>query len=137
MDTVRLRTLTWKSVIWWGKYEGMSIQQIFDLKHTGWLRFLYYNNAEVSFIDEILQKISVFNNFHDSRIEKPGKDREKGEEVNKWCFLTYGNKEGFCHANHAFKIPDKIQLKKSLTRDKIVFSKGNLQRMNQGHNYAH
>jgi hypothetical protein len=135
MDTIKLRTLTWKSVIWWGKYEGLSIRQIFDLKHTGWLRFIYYNNSEITFIDEILEKIRVFGETFDHKINKPGKDPEKGQEVSKWCFLKYGDKFGFAHADNLFKIPDKIQHKKTIQYEKIAFSKGNLQRMNQGHGF--
>ena len=69
VGAVLLRTLTFKSVLWFGKYEGLRIQQIIDLQHQTYLRWLYYNIKGVSFVDEVLNRITI---TEDKRIPKPG-----------------------------------------------------------------
>ena len=69
MDVIRLRTLAWKSVIGFGKYSDMTIHQIYSLQHTQYLRWIYFNNSKITFIDEILDKIYLWDKY---RIDKPG-----------------------------------------------------------------
>jgi len=38
MDTITLRKLSWKSVFNFGKYEGQSVKQVYDMNHTRVLR---------------------------------------------------------------------------------------------------
>ncbi len=75
---VLLRTLTRKSVLWFGKFEGLKIQQIIDLRHQTYLRWIYYNCKEVTFLDDILSEITI---IEDRRIAKPGICPEKHREV--------------------------------------------------------
>jgi len=76
MDVVRLRKLARKSVFWFGKYEGVSVQQIIDLNKWTYLRWVYFNCGEVTFMDEILKEILVPD---DMRIDKPGTHPELHE----------------------------------------------------------
>lgn len=71
--SIQLRTLTKKSVLWFGKYNGVSVQQLLDLSRHTYLRWVYYNIKGISFMDDILETITVRG---ERRIEKPGSDPE-------------------------------------------------------------
>lgn len=43
-----------KSVFHGGKYDGVSVQQLLDLKQYGFLRWCYYNYSMISFLPDIL-----------------------------------------------------------------------------------
>ena len=77
---IRLRTLARKSVLWFGKHQGLSVQQLLDLRCATYLRWVYYNIAGVSFSDEILEEITI---RVARRIEKPGTAPEMHQEVSK------------------------------------------------------
>jgi len=77
---IRLRTLARKSVLWFGKHHGLSVQQLLDLHKATYLRWVYYNIAGVSFSDEILEEITI---RVGRRIEKPGIAPEIHQEVSE------------------------------------------------------
>ena len=70
-----LRKLTEKSVFGFGKYNGLTIRQVLDLNHPQYLRWIYFNINEISFVDEILGEIKISENY---RIKKPGANKELG-----------------------------------------------------------
>lgn len=73
-ESVRLRTMTWKSVLAGGKYQHCSVRQAYDAEGEEgpqYLAWIYYQYANLSFCEEILQEIGITENL---RIEKPGKD---------------------------------------------------------------
>ena len=74
--SVLLRKLTRKSVLWFGKHEGLRIQQIIDIRKWTYLRWIYFNCCGVTFMDDILEEIRVPD---DMRIEKPGTHPELHE----------------------------------------------------------
>jgi uncharacterized protein (UPF0305 family) len=80
MDIPRLRTLTMKSILWFGKYEGMTISQIIALKHTRYLRWIYYNIQIVNFMEDVFNEIHI---LEKDRIEKPGTNPEKYDNLNR------------------------------------------------------
>tara|TARA_R110000803_G_scaffold102638_12_gene170764 strand:- start:1951 stop:2337 length:387 start_codon:yes stop_codon:yes gene_type:complete len=84
MDVVRLRTLTEKSTIWFGKWEGYSVGQMLGLNHNAALRWIYYNCDRVSFTDDILTQIRIIHREGDRKINKPGKDPIKGGELQEF-----------------------------------------------------
>ena len=57
MDVVRFRKLSYKSTLDFGKYKGFTVNDILNLGHTRYLRWVYFNFDMLSFIDEILDKI--------------------------------------------------------------------------------
>lgn len=75
---VILRTLTRKSILWFGKHNGMTVQQILDLHYGTYLRYIYYNVAGVSFCNDILDEITIREN---RRIKKPGSAPEMHTEI--------------------------------------------------------
>lgn len=85
-EHVRLRTMTWKSVLDGGKYQHCSVRQAYDAEGEEgpqYLAWLYYQNANLSFCEEILQEIGI---TEDLRIEKPGKDDTK---MRRWRRAHY------------------------------------------------
>lgn len=139
MDVPLLRILTWKSVIGFGQYKYMKIKDIYDLHHTQYLRYIYYNIAGISFIDEILEAIGIIAlPSIDYRINKPGTDHEKQLLLDKHKFYqkvyVMGNAT---HAINNNKLGSKLLRKRTICEENILFSKGNLQRKNQGHKYKH
>ena len=69
-----------KSVFTFGKYENRTVQQCIDLKNLRALRWYYYNCSMISFLPDILDEIGITEEW---RIEKPGKNPDKGEELNR------------------------------------------------------
>lgn len=89
---VKLRTLTRKSVLWFGKHEDRSVQQIIDLGRlagVSYLAWLYYNNDKISFNDELLEELFIVG---DLILNKPTKNplmykRWKKENLNDQDYL--------------------------------------------------
>ncbi len=71
--TILLRTLARKSLIKFGNYSDLSVQNLLDRGQHKWLREAYFNLSMISFNDEILNEIGI---TEEHRIPKPGKDRE-------------------------------------------------------------
>lgn len=74
MDTIRLRTLSMKSVIGFGQYADLSVSQCLTLGHSGYLQWVYYNCSNISFLPEVLALIYIPEN---GRIQKPGTDEQR------------------------------------------------------------
>ena len=77
-ESVILRTLTEKSILWFGKYSGMSVQQVIDLKSQTYLRWIYYNMDGITFTIEVLNVLTISLN---RRIPKPGTAPEMHHEI--------------------------------------------------------
>lgn len=85
MDIQLLRTLTGKSKLGFGKYYDSTIQELITLKHTGYLRWVYYSISGITFTDEILHTIGIHEDEY--RIKKPGVNPELLLEINKLLIL--------------------------------------------------
>lgn len=146
MTAIVLRTLARKSVLGFGKNADYSVQQMLDMKHHMALRWYYYNCSMISFMPDILDEIGITEEW---RIDKPGKDPEKGrmldEEKDKNYKLMLGRINDLDEngVNKAIKIDAKrkAQNRKRARReyrsfareDNSYFSKGAMQRRNHGH----
>ena len=64
--------------MWFGKHEGLRIQQIIDLQHQTYLRWVYYNCNGVSFTEDVLEEIRI---KEERRIPKPGICPEIHDEI--------------------------------------------------------
>lgn len=134
MDVPLLRTLAWKSILGFGKYAELSVQQVFDLKHTNYLRWVYYNMSNISFNEEILRQIKVIHENHDNRIEKPGINPELHEEINHFFFnLACKSEKSATIVMNRIKKGAKMHSARTYLYDNKQFSKGNMQRKNHGH----
>lgn len=133
MDVPILRTLTWKSILGFGKYKELSIQQIFDLGHTAYLRYIYFNVEGISFNEEILTKIYVISKYYDDRIIKPGTNPELGKKIDAIMFNHFVGKEGnSAHTMNRIRKGAKIRLVELKIYENKYYSKASMQRRNHG-----
>ena len=141
--TILLRTLARKSVLDFGKYEGRSVQQVIDLKNIRLLRWYYYNCSMISFHTDILDEIGITEEW---RIDKPGKDPEKGQQLDKKKDIAIAAYRKSVFENQDKKEMGKINQQKAYQRrrkeaksiafeakDNRKFTKGNMAWKNQGH----
>lgn len=126
--SVRLRTLTHKSIIGFGKHTDMSVYQMLCIKNYRYLRWIYFNSSKISFIDEILDEINLLPEF---RIKKPGKDPEKVSELND---LIESKMSKYWNDNLEKKNIKGLnsRVRKSRGRDRISYSKSKMQARNHG-----
>ena len=68
-ESVLLRTLAKKSKLWFGRYNGLSVQQIIDAQHRTYLRWVYYNFTGITFTEDVLEELTISEN---RKIKKPG-----------------------------------------------------------------
>ena len=123
-ESILLRTLTGKSVMWFGKYEGLKVQQIIDLHYKDYLRWLYYNVAGITFTKDVLIAITING---ERTILKPGVAPEKHQQVfeenRKNMHLFTKN-----HNDRIMRIRAKTRLIDAC--HSVSFTKGQLQAVN-------
>lgn len=79
---ILLRKLSRKSTLNFGQYADMTVQQVIDLHHHLILRWYYFNSSNITFFDDILDELSITEEY---RIEKPGKNPELGRKLDEVC----------------------------------------------------
>jgi hypothetical protein len=131
-DVTLLRKLTHKSTLKFGKYSELAVNHMIDLKRHAYLRWVYFNCSNITFIDDILEEIGVYANY---RIQKPGKNPELGVELDELkshhaLFLPFKVKKHNAKVLKGKKLCRFVSFKQA---DRIQFSKGALARQNQGH----
>jgi len=120
MDTIRLRTLTFKSMLLFGKYANLTVQNIVDSGKTLYLVWVYYNLDGISFNEEVLKAIGIT-----EYINKPGSDETK----TIFKEHKYTTRTGYQYLKFKRKLSkDHIRVQTSLEQNK-----GRLARYNQGH----
>lgn len=132
MDVILLRKLTPKSVLDFGKYKGVSIQQLIDLKKYNYLRWIYYSCSKITFTDDILKTISIIYREYDNRIEKPGTDLEMHEKITAIMFNKMAHVINPKHAVNRVKKGTKLKYYRLINKENIYFSKTSMQRRNHG-----
>ncbi len=147
MESIKLRTMTAKSVFADGKYRGWTVQKLLDLKYLSYLEFLYFNMEKVSFTEDVLAQLRF-----KERIQKPGIDKEiyKAFKKDKINVFQIGENESYEKIHNRVKakfangmIPTSVDLGKLKTmkakrndlnaKKDLTFSKGSLQSKNHGH----
>lgn len=73
-----LRTLTLKSQLKFGKFADYRVEQMLQIEKHEYLRWVYYNSSNISFMPDILEIIGVT-----EFITKPGVARELFERKPK------------------------------------------------------
>ena len=77
-DVVLLRKLSRKSVMNFGKYFDLTVQQCIDTRKKSYLKWVYFNMSNITFLDEILDELKIPFEF---RFDKPNKNSELGEKL--------------------------------------------------------
>lgn len=128
-EAILLRTLTPKSILWFGKHEGKSVRQIIDLRDSQYIRWIYYNVAGVSFTDEVLDMIKLPQEYE---INKPGIDVDLGEKV-----MALAREHVDPKKRNGIAVSTKKRLKAKYTAKRKYRQKYNtkkyMQLKNQGH----
>ena len=128
MYVIRLRVLTKKSKIGWGKYAKNTVGEMIEARHFNELLWLYYHIQWLTYTDELLDELKIFKEF---RIPKPGinPDMHQKRIVNFLNFATDG-KGALIMYNRKRK---KARFNLKMMEDKEVLSKQKLQAYNHGH----
>lgn len=124
MDSILLRTMTWKSKFTGGKYDGCTVQQLFDANNRRYLRHCYFCYSKISFIDEVLDKIGVPDFL---RIEKPGVNQEYFARCNQYNLDKVGGITKI-KIERLAKLKARLKVKDSIP----LLSKRYLQSINHG-----
>ena len=144
-DTIRLRTLSFKSTMKFGKWHDLTVQNIIDvyqIKGLEYLTWCYYNNSNISFLPEVLDKLGINQQLE---IIKPGKI-EKKESYELIRLAMFNRIEGEKNLSEeelsklkvqrAYSNREVANLKKNKlfnAKFKSNFDKDFLRRKNQGH----
>lgn len=129
MDTLRLRIMTEKSIIGFGKFTDLSVQNLIDMKKTREIRWIYFNCSMLSFKDNILDWAGIINEY---RIEKPGTNKELYYQLNDEKKKRMSGFEIMKKGLHTNKVL-KSRMKDNKRVDRFRFSKSSLQAINHGH----
>ena len=85
-QSLYLRKMAFKSVFSEGKYAGATVLHVIEMKNQAYLRYIYYNYSNLSFTDDVLERIGII----DMQIDKPGKDPISGKYVEDYIVQYYG-----------------------------------------------
>lgn len=129
MDTLRLRTMTEKSIIGFGKFTDLSVQNLIDMKKTREIRWIYFNCSMLSFQDNILDWAGIINEY---RIEKPGTNKELYYKLNDEKKRIMSGFTILKKDSHTRKVL-KSRMKDNRRAERFKFSKASLQAINHGH----
>ena len=118
MDRVALRTLTFKSLMKFGKYADYTVQQVIDqnpIDGINYLIWVYYNSSNISFNKDVLSKLGISD---DLTIKKPGK------VINQNIFYFFRadvnwNRGKFSYSDKHLLLGNLSSLKKAIRTDLI------------------
>jgi hypothetical protein len=132
-DVVLLRKLTRKSMMNFGKYYDLTVQEIIDLLKHKYLRWVYFNCSNIDFFEDVLDEIKIPLEF---RIIKPSKKPILHEQCNEYILDGFPEyfKQKVLEKNsyRSVKINNAISINK-LNKNKNHFRKDYLARKNHGH----
>ena len=124
---ILLRTMTYKSKIEGGKWEGCAVQDLINTYHFRALRYMYYNYSKITFIPEILETIGIPDEF---LISKPGKNPELANKLNDLKIDNMSFKARV-HSERRDKYK-KLYRERKILKETLL-SKGKLQSLNHNH----
>jgi len=111
----RLRTLTRKSKLGFGKYKDLTVQKILDMNMPLVLISPYFKLTSINFVEDILIELKITNEY---RIDKPSKNLD--------AYYKFLEENGFEKRKRG-KGADKL---KKFTKP---LTKNQLKAINQGH----
>jgi len=131
-DVTLLRTLTRKSILKFGQYCDLQVQNLLDLQRYKYLRWVYFNCSNINFMDDILDEIKIPLNF---RIQKPSKNPDLYLKLQEETFESYSDKVKEIYLKKQEKLRKKITKGKAINKIKKnenCYKKDYLRRKNQG-----
>jgi hypothetical protein len=127
-DVVLLRKLTAKSILKFGKFADLTVQQCIDTKKKKYLRWVYFNCSNITFTDELFEELKIPEWY---RFVKPSKNVELGKKLEENLLETYSDWLNTKLEKKKKKKYDILAMKREL-QDDMRNSKINL--MNQNRN---
>jgi len=130
---MRLRKLTRKSIIGFGRYEILTIGEILIMHKDAYLRWVYYNASHINFFNDILTEIGIHEKI---RIDKPGTNpdlREKCHNENLWEFPEMSDIEKKERMGHAQMRRKCNRLTREVTLSNELCKSNNLRRNRSGY----
>ena len=128
MDTTLLRKLSRKSTLKFGMYADNTVQELLIFKRYNYLRWVYFNHDMITFMDDILDELSITEHY---RIKKPGKCPEKYRELHEEKQAKISGKLKMITKKVENK-KNRIKLSKFESSEAKVYSKGRMQAKNHG-----
>jgi hypothetical protein len=131
-DVTLLRKLTRKSILKFGQYSDLQVQNLLDLQRYKYLRWVYFNCSNISFMDDILDEIRIPLNF---RIQKPSKNPDLHLKLQEETFENYSDKAKEIYLEKQEKLRKKTTKGRAITKMKQnenCYKKDYLRRKNQG-----
>lgn len=142
---ILLTKLTKKSTIPAGKNAGLKVGDVLKIKKIS-LIYAYFHYSNITFTDDVLDELNI---KAEDRIPKPSKCPEKFDfYLNRNLYYATGKVAGNIEndENIDFSSPKAMAIKRNIIKSKKVakykgmierekrkYSKGSLQRKNQGH----
>lgn len=137
MGNLLLRTMTLKSIVGFGQYKDLTIQNMFDLNMKKDLIKLYYNLDKINYNSEIISMLDIPAHLI---IDKPGKKYEYVSEYWKYIIAkrhqTALNEDCLIEARRQMSKNNKESKIKNANKnhvDALRFSKSAMAYRNKNH----
>ena len=138
-DVVLLRTLTRKSIIGFGQYNDLTVQNLLDTRKQMDLLKIYYFFRNIDFMPDIKDELCITGErVIDKKIPNPERFEKKYYNYIKLCMTDIweiqNEKWGFKMVGirkKDKKIKKHIQIANDIGRNRTIYSKGALQKNNQ------
>jgi hypothetical protein len=132
-SAILLRKLTRKSILNFGKYFDLTVQQCLDTKKRKYLRWVYFNCSNITFIDELLDEFLIPVSY---RFDKPSKNVELGEKLEESLRDNYSDAFKNKLKKKGKRIREGKAIKNEFYVEKIT-SKINLMNQNRATKYKY
>lgn len=124
MESIKLRKLSLKSKIGFGKHYNETVQYLLDSGKQDYLIWAYYNNSKITYLPQVLNQLDIR-----QIIEKPGTN----ETLHLELYPTKKKPIKFSKENPSYPKHAAMRKGKQYAEDMSMFSKRRLQDRNQGH----
>lgn len=140
MSVVLLRTLTRKSLIKFGAYSDLTVQNLLDTHRYKELLHIYYTCRNIDFNQDLKDELCISGEREiDKKIKKEERYIEKTYQYIGWCMKEMIDKKSeqqtFIDGRMMYKIKQNKK-KQTAQREgylkRTIYSKGAMQRKNQG-----
>jgi len=138
-DVVLLRTLSRKSIIGFGHFNDLTVQNLLDTRKERELLKIYYLFRNIDFLPDIKEELCITGErVIDKKLPNPERFQKKYYEYMNLCmqdiWKIQNEKWGFKMVGirkKDKKIDKHIQIANEIARNKTIYSKGALQKKNQ------
>jgi len=132
MGIVLLRKLTVKSIIGFGAYRDLRVQDLINLKRHKELINIYYNLGNIDFSEEVKEYCCI---TPDREITKPGKDNSAYRFFVGDCLYDIIGRDDSYNKNNEYKLRNEVRLLRKSEQNAKV--KANVIRQNKEKSKIH